>query len=319
MIRLALALLLATPAAAETLIVGNKAEDSISLIDLASGREVRRLPTASKPHEIAVSPDGARAAVVAYGGTTIDLIDIASGAQLSRIDLSPNGAPHGIVWLRDGRIVVTTEASDTLTIVDPATGRVTGAVPTGQKGSHMVVVSPDATRAYVSNLSSRSVSAIDLAKGTKLRDLVAGDEPEGIALTPDGRELWVASRGSDDVRVYDTATFAEVAKLSVGDLPIRLAISPDGRMAVTSNLNGGDLSVIDVATRKVVRTIRVSGDAAVQQVTILFDATGKRLYAAETGAARVAEIDLASGKVLRRLVAGKGSDGLGISQVNVAR
>lgn len=319
MIRLALALLLAAPAAAETLIVGNKAEDSISLIDLASGREVRRLPTASKPHEVAVSPDGKRAAVVAYGGTTIDLIDIASGKQLRRIDLSPNAAPHSIVWLRDGRIVVTTEASDTLTIVDPAAGRVTGAVPTGQKGSHMVVVSPDATRAYVSNLSSRSVSVIDLVKGAKLRDLVAGDEPEGIALTPDGRELWVASRGSDDVRVYDTTSFAEVAKLSVGDLPIRLAISPDGRTAITSNLNGGDLSVIDVRARKVVRTIPVSGDKTVLQVTILFDATGKRLYAAETGAARVAEIDLASGKVLRRLAAGRGSDGLGISQVGVAR
>ena len=59
------ALLLAAPAAAETLLVGNKGEDTLSLIALASGEELARLPTGKMPHEIAISPDGKQAAVVA--------------------------------------------------------------------------------------------------------------------------------------------------------------------------------------------------------------------------------------------------------------
>lgn len=317
-ILLILSLLAALPASAATLVVGNKAEDSISLIDLASGRERRRLPTAAQPHEVAISPDGRQAAVVAYGGTTIDIIDVAGAERLRRIELAPNRRPHGIVWLADGRLVATTEGSSTLVVVDPAAGKVLAAIPTGQAGSHMVVVTPDARTAYVSNLGARSVSVIDLVAGAKRADLKAGDEPEGLALTPDGRELWVANRGGDEVLVFDTATLQRQAAIPVGDMPIRLAISPDGRTAVTSNHLAGSLSLIDVAARRVSRTVSV-GDPGTQQVTILFDASGKRLFVAQTGPGRVAEIDLASGRVLRRLAAGRGSDGLGISPVEVKR
>ncbi|MDP8912263.1 MAG: YncE family protein, partial [Pseudomonadota bacterium] len=91
----------AVPAAATagTLLVGNKGEDTVSFVDLASGREAARVPTARMPHEIAVSPDGRQAAVVAYGGRTIDIFDLGTRARVRRIDLSPNEGPHGLVWL----------------------------------------------------------------------------------------------------------------------------------------------------------------------------------------------------------------------------
>ena len=88
-------------------------------------------------------------------------------------------------------------------------------------------------------------------------------------------------------------------------MPIRVAASPDGRWIVTSNLGGGSLTVIDARTRAVVREIAVSGEQRGGQVTILFSADGRRLYAAETGRNQVAEVDLASGRVLRRLPAGR--------------
>lgn len=311
-------LLLATPAFADTLVVGNKAEDSVSLIDLETGRERRRLETGSQPHEVAISPDGARAAVVAYGGTTIDIFDIASAKRTARIDLTPNRRPHGIAWLEDGRIIATTEGSDTVTVVDASAGRVLASIPTGQEGSHMLAVGPDARRAYVSNLGARTVSVLDLEKRAKITDLKAGEEPEGIALTPDGRQLWVANRASDNITVFDTATLKPIATIPVGDVPIRLAISPDGRTAVTSNLRDGSLTLIDVPTRKLTRTVPVSGSPEPQQVTILFHPSGERLFVAETGAARVAEVDLSNGRVLRRLPVGKGGDGLGISPIDVA-
>lgn len=72
-----------------TLLVGNKGENTLSFIDLASGRELGRAATGPMPHEIAVSPDGRRAAVVAYGGRTIDIFDVRRRARLRTVDLAP--------------------------------------------------------------------------------------------------------------------------------------------------------------------------------------------------------------------------------------
>lgn len=315
-----LGLSLAFPASAQTLVIGNKGEDSVSFVDLNSGREVRRVETEKAPHEVAISPDGARAAVVAYGGQTIDIFDVASATLVERIDIAPNLRPHGLVWLKDGRIVATAEGSDSIAVVRAAkdgAGERVRQVATGQKGSHMVAVSPDGRRAWVANMGSKSVTAIDLTTMRKIGDTPVGKEPEGLALSPDGRRLWVADRGGDRVHEFDAATMKELGSVAVGRFPIRILVSPDGRHAVTSNLESGDLSVIDTATRAVSRTIPVGRTKEFGQVTILFSDDGTRLYVAETGIDRIAEVDFASGRVLGRLPAGKQGDGIAIAPVTV--
>lgn len=312
----ALALCLATsvPAVAATLLTGNKAENSVSFIDIATGKERARLPSGPMPHEIAISPDGRTAAVVAYGAKQIDFYDVAGAKHRKTIDLGTNQRPHGIAWLKSGGLIATTEGSSTLSLIDPLTGKV-DSIATGAKGSHMVTVTRDESRAFVTNLGSKNVTAIDLVKREKISDLSAGEEPEGLSLTPDGSELWVANRAEDSVMVFDAKTLTRLATIAVGDMPIRLAVSPDGRTAVTSNNLDGTLTLIDVKSRKVTRTVKVSGEREAGQVTILFASDGKRIYVAETGRAQIAEIELATGKRLRMLPAGKGADGLGFSTV----
>ncbi|HZF43143.1 MAG TPA: cytochrome D1 domain-containing protein, partial [Sphingomonadaceae bacterium] len=317
-----LALLLTAPLGAQTLIVGNKGEDSVSFVDLATGREIAREETASMPHEVAISPDGRRAAVVAYGGQTIDLFDVATATRTERIDLGSNRRPHGLLWLKSGRLVATTEGSDTLTIVRVAqvgAGPRVTQIPIGQKGSHMVAVSADETRAYVVNMGSASVSVVDLVSGNKLRDVKVGIEPEGVAISPDGRRLWVTDRKGSAVHVFDTRNMRSLAQVPTGATPIRVAISPDGRYAVTSNYGAGTLTFIHTATLKPARTVKVSGNSGFHQVTILFSGDGRRIYVAETGIDRIAEVDVAAGKVLGRLPAGRNGDGLGISPVTTRR
>src|SRR3546814_4319426 len=135
----------------ETLLVGNKGEDTLSFIDLATGKELGRAQTGHMPHEIAISPDGKQAAVVAYGGKTIDIFDVALRAKVRTLDLGENDGPHGLVWLDDGRLVATTERSRTLTLVDTRNGDTVSAIPTGQRG-HQVAISPDKIgRVHVGN------------------------------------------------------------------------------------------------------------------------------------------------------------------------
>jgi YVTN family beta-propeller protein len=305
--------LMAKAGDAGTLLVGNKGEDTVSFIDLASGGELARVKTGRMPHEIAVSPDGERAAVVAYGGASIDIFEVDTFRLLRRIDLSPNQGPHGLVWLPDGRLVATTERSQTLTIVDTRRKDAVSAVRTDQQGTHMVAVSGDLSRAYTANIPAGTVTVIDLKAGRKLRDIAVGGRPEGIAVTPDGRTLWVGDLEGARVQAYDTKSFERVAEVKTGPVPIRVLASADGRWIVTSNLGSGSLSIIDAKTRKLAREVPVSGSEEAGQVTILFSRDGKRIYAAETGRDEVAEVDLGSGRVLRRIKAGKNGDGLAIA------
>jgi YVTN family beta-propeller protein len=309
---LAVVLVAASPAAAETLLIGNKGENTVSFVDLASGKERARVDTGAAPHEVAISPSGKEAAVVAFGGTTIDIFDIASARRLRRIDLAPNAAPHGIVWTRDDRILITAEKSKSLAIVDPRRGTV-AAIGTDQDGSHMVVVSPDRRRAYVANIGSGTVSVFDLRRAQKLGDIAIGGNPEGLALTRDGNQLWVGDNAAPRLRVIDLATERVIATLPTDPVAIRVAISPDGSTAVTSNIGAGTLSVFDVATRKPLRTIVVSGAREAIQASLLFSRDGQRIYVAETGRNTIAEVELASGRVLRRIAAGKNGDGLAIA------
>lgn len=306
------ALLMAAPVAAETLLIGNKGENTVSVVDLTSGTERARLETDSAPHEIAISPDGRQAAVVAYGGSTIYVIDVASAKRLRRIDIAPNAAPHGIVWLRSGLLAVAAEKSRSLVLVDPRRGTFR-AVPTEQAGTHMVAVSPDQRRAYVANIQAGTVGVFDLVRLRKIEDIAVGGMPEGLAVTRDGRQLWVGDNTGPRLRVVDLATRQTIATLPTDPVPIRVAISPDGQTALTSNIGSGTLSIFDVARREPVRTIRVSGEREAMQVTAAFSRDGKRVFVAETGRNVIAEVELASGRVLRRLPAGRGSDGIGLA------
>lgn len=281
---IAAAIMLTPAASAETLLVGNKGEDSVSFFDFATGAERARVATGKAPHEIAISPDGKQAAVVAYGGTTVDIFDVAKARLVKRIDLSPNAAPHGIVWLRNGRVVVAAEKSRSVVLIDPRRGRFQ-TIATDQSGTHMVAVSPDQRQAYAANVGAGTISVIDLTRGVKLRDIAVGGMPEGLAITADGRELWVGDNSAPRVRVVDLASGSTVATLPTDPVAIRVAISPDGKTAVTSNIGTGTLNVFDVAARKPLRTIAVSGSREAIQVTAAFTRDGRHVLVAETGPA----------------------------------
>lgn len=307
----------AAAAMAPTLFVAAKRGNTLSKVDLATGREVLRLPSCTNPHELATSPDGQHVALACYGGQTVDIFRTDTLEKVASIDLGANARPHGIVWHASGDLYATAEGRKSIFwLRNPlADTRELFEYATGKEGSHMLAVSPDARTAWTTDLGSRTVTRIDLRTRRAPLSVAVGEEPEGIALAPDGTTLWVSARGSDQVFALDPQTMEVRETIATGRFPLRIAIRPQGDVAVTSDLEDGGLSVIDTATAKVIRTIPVSSPAEAQarfQVTILWSDDGKRIYVAETASNTVAEIDFASGTVLRRLPGGEGGDGMAI-------
>lgn len=322
-----------------TLLVLNKSDNTVSLIDLASKQTVGTIPTGVAPHEVAVSPDGKLAVVANYGnqqqpGSTLTVIDLPSKKSLKTIELGEYRRPHGITWLRGDELTVTAEGNKALLIVDVKKGAVVAAVVTEQNVSHMVVVAQKSGRAFVANIGSGSVTAIDLKARKKLADIPTGAGAEGIDISPDQKEVWVTNRAANTVSVIDVSSLKVSATLESKDFPIRVKFAPGGRQALVSNARSGDVVVFDAVTRKEIQRVPMQlkaaeGSTSGQRlfgaqfgqspvpVGILVAPKLSHAFVANTNADIVTMIDLKTWQVAGRLTAGKEPDGLGYSPLTL--
>lgn len=322
--------LVATPTFAETLLVVRKSDDAVDFVDPGSGMRLASVTVGHAPHEISVSPDGHRAAVSNYGtrerpGTTLSILDLREPRELRRIELAPHARPHGVAWFAPDRVAVTTEGSRHLLVVDPDDGRIVTAVETGQEVSHMVAVSRDGRRAYVTSIGSGTTSAVDLAVGRKLGDIATGAGSEALALAPDGRELWVGARADGHLVIVDTERLAVTARLPLSGIPIRIAMTPDGNTVLVTCAGAGELVAFDVegrgerARRKVDVPLapgaeqrpfaRIAPGSALP-VGLLVSADGRSAYVAATMGDRVVQYDATTLAPLRDIAVGGEPDGL---------
>ncbi|NNC47846.1 MAG: hypothetical protein HKO13_05385 [Sphingomonas sp.] len=314
----------AAPAAADTLIVGNKAEHTVSFVDLKTGTEVRRVETGRAPHEIAVSPDGKTAVVVSYAeagyiGNTLHLFDVETGEKTGTIDLGEHQAPHGLKWIGDSDLViVTTERSQDVAIVDIKERAVVASLKTEMEGSHMVALSPDESRAYVANIGSGNMSVFDLPDGEKVADVAVGAQAEAVTVSPDGREVWVGSNGERKVVRFDAASLEKLGEFDVAGVPIRVEFSPSGDRVAVSHFDRAEVIIIDAASQKTVASVDLGKADLAILVTMLWSRDGSKLWVAATGSQAIAEIEASDWTIKRIFDVGVGSDGLGFSPIDTA-
>lgn len=229
-----------------TLIVANRDGGSISFYDLEAGAEIARVPIGPViPHEVDVSPDGRQLLTGEYGGNDnpgrhVVLIDIASASVVARIDLGPDSRPHTALFLPDGRrAVATMQDSDQLALLDLESGSVVRTYPTGGREGHMVRLSPDGARAYVTSRGAEgTLSVIYLDEDRPPDVIVTGPGAEGIDLTPDGSEIWVANRDDESISIVDAETLEITATLEARPHAGRIDIAPSGLAAMPNGRNG---------------------------------------------------------------------------------
>lgn len=324
------------PVDADTLLVANKGEATLSFVDLDSGDVVATVATGTGPHEVAVSPDGETAVVANYGGespgNTLTVVDVPGADVSSTIDLGEHQRPHGILFLGDGeRVVVTVEGSQAVAVVDVGAGEVERVIETGQEVSHMVAL--HGSRAYVANIGSGTMTALDLESGENLGSVETGEGAEGVAVTPDGSQVWVTNRGADTVSLVD-ADSLEVAKtLESEGFPIRAEVTSDGERILVTNARAGALTVIDTEEREVVKRVPIRieaedpedrlfgdrfGDSSVP-IGIEIAPDGERAYIAHANADRIQVLDLESWETVGTITAGREPDGMAYSTVEVAK
>ncbi|HXQ97479.1 MAG TPA: YncE family protein [Verrucomicrobiae bacterium] len=305
--------LTATPSPA--LLVLNKAESALAIVDPRTLKVVAKVPTGPIPHEVAVSSDGKLAVETNYGahqdGTSLSVIDLVTQTELHRVELGLLRGPHGVAFI-DGKAWFTAEGSKEIARYNPGTNQVDWVLEIGQNRTHMLVPSRDGRTIYTANVNSDSVSVCALEKeppGARWSQTIipVGKGPEGMDLSPDGKQLWVANSHDGTVSIVDTAAKKVMQTIDVKTkFSNRLKFTLDGKLVLITDLGSGDLLVMDAATQKEVKRLHLG--KSVEGVFIAPD--GVRAFVAETGENKVAVFDLKTLAVAATFSTGEEPDGM---------
>ena len=299
------AILHAAETPANALLVLEKAQNTLVIVDPESLQIVARVPVGNDPHEVAVSDDGRTAYISNYGGgaggyNTIAVVDLAAQKALTPIDLGALRAPHGLTFA-GGKLYFTAEGSKVVGRYDPSTQKIDWVMGTGQNRTHMVLVSKDLKTVFTSNVSSATISVISqTAPGQGGPGRGPGPPPGGRGPGPGGPPpagRGPGGRGAPDWNITD---------IPVGRGSEGFDLTPDGKELWVANAQDATISIIDVAEKRVVETIPSTAAANRLKIT----PNGKYVFVSDMNGTNLLVINAATRKEYSRIVLPASSEGL---------
>ena len=281
-------LLLLAPMAAKAAGVAfviDSAAAAISVVDMATLQEVRRIPVLREPHHLVPSPDGKSLLVGDTAGNEMLFLDPVTGAIQKRM---PVADPYQLGFSPDAKfLTIAGLARNQIDVYDAATMKMAKRFPVKSTPSH-IAYSPDSSTVFVTLQDSDRLVAIDLRKMEVKWNEPVGKTPAG-ALWLNGKVL-VADMGTDYVAQVDPANGKVLAKIVTGKGAHNLFLSPDRKTLWVNNRAGGTTAAVDPTTLKVLRTYAIPGGPD----DIDFAPDGK-LWIARRWAEKVAVLDPATG------------------------
>jgi DNA-binding beta-propeller fold protein YncE len=289
----------AARAAGGLALIVNSAGASLSVVDMASRQELRRIPVLREPHHVALSPDGRELLVGDTVANEILFFDPRSFELLRRV---PVADPYQLGFSPDGRLLVVNGlARNQVDVYEAATMMLLHRFPAASMPSHLAYT-PDASMVFVSLQGTGKLAAFDLRRMTPVWTADVGKAPAGVMFQ--NGEVLVAIMGSDDVAVVDPVDGRVVRRIRTGRGAHQLFRSPDGRLIYVNNRVDGTTVALDATTLDPVRTYKVPGGPD----DIAFAPDG-RLWITERFAQKVAVLDPASG-AMETIEVGRSPHGL---------
>jgi YVTN family beta-propeller protein len=228
--------------------VTNRTSGTVSVIRTSDNTVVGSVKVGTHPEEMALDNTGTKLYVTNYGSSNVSVVDVSAQTPRLITNIAVGAYPRDIAFAmvnNQPRLYVTRYSSSSVAVIDANTNKQidvnpsTSTVDSIKVGANpqQITVSPDGTRAYVTNYGSSSVSVINLATNTLDGTAISvGSKPAGMALSADGSLLYVAN-GNDTVSVINTKTRALVSTLQIDTAPETnyhtIAVRSDGSLVVT--------------------------------------------------------------------------------------
>ncbi len=205
-------------------------DSRLTVFDRVTGRLVRDISVGESPAHVMTRVDTDQVHVTVNGEKREDsVIELAPGAESveRRVDIG-RGHPHAHWMSHDGKTMVTPNAfTEDSSIYDFQLDLLTRIVPVE---AHPIATGmmPDASKYYVANFLSNSITVVETATGRVLEtiNLIANYDPISGEITG-----------------------------PVGGLPIQTPVSPNGKYMVTANTLTGTITIADTKSEKLVKML----------------------------------------------------------------
>ena len=199
----------------KTIYVSNEDASGVSFIDVAAGELTKTIKTGEEPEGVKVDLDGKRVFSTNEEDGTVSVIDTASAKLLKTFKVGHR--PRNIVFLPDRPTRLRERGErrrDRPFRPAPLQTNSTNRAGTpGEIKPMFLLLSPDASKLYVSTGRGHKVFVVDTATNAPSGSFEVGQRPWGLAFSPDAKLLFTANGPSNDVSVVDLATQTVTKKI----------------------------------------------------------------------------------------------------------
>jgi YVTN family beta-propeller protein len=293
---------IASAASANTAVVLNSDDDTISVVDGGSYKETSRVHIGRGPHHLILTPDAQALIVAMSGSNELVFIDRITGTEKQRVAVSD---PYQIGFSPNAKWFVSASLRlDRIDIYDATNFELAHRLPAATMPSHMAF-SSDNTTVYVTLQGTKSAMAIDLASGNVLWTAAVGLEPAGVVVRPTGT-LLVAIMGADYIVEIDPQDGNVLRRIHTGNGAHNFLAAPDGKTLYVSNRVAGTISILDAETLAVTGTLPAPGGPD----DMALSPDGGELWATGRWHAWIDVIELATGTLKTTIPVGRSPHGI---------
>jgi len=231
---------------------------TISMIDIAAAREVRRIDVSPlrRPHGLWFT--GGKLYFSAEADKKIARYDPATDKIDWQFETGQN-ATHMVILSKDAKTILTSNiASGTVSVIQSgADGNWVQTVVTVGRGPEGIDIAPDGKTVWSAHSQDGGVSVIDLASKKVVHTIDVGTKRSNrIKLTADGKFALISDLDAGELVVLDTATRTVARRVALGKMPEGILIPPGGGIAYVAVNGDNYIAAIDLKTWAVTKKIQ---------------------------------------------------------------
>lgn len=313
-----------SPKKQQKVYITNSAGNDVTIVDLATRKEIKTLEVGPHPHGIATPESGAFLLVTIEGGKTGELvwIDPVKDEVTRRMTIGP--APNQLAVTPDGKFAYVPVNNGTWEVIDVKEAKIVERIKTGGR-PHNTLCSADGKYMYLAPMgNTKEVTIVEVAGHKIVGTIPFGDSVRPIALSKDGKRFFA------NVDNFIGFEMADIAKRKVTARAEAKLTDEQKKVASRSHgicLRPGDaeLWTCDVEHHEV-QIFDVSGDAPKQMTKIdmggrvywlTFSPDGKLALVSVRSKGKIAVVDAEKRAILGFLPAGMEPKRLIVVDVNV--
>jgi YVTN family beta-propeller protein len=265
------------------LIVATRENESISVIDTATGEVLQQINVGKNPEFVRVYGNFAfiSSEPSAVGGpppkpgskaaeqkddddddddelpARIAIVDLEKGEKIREIIGGPE--TEGIEFSADGKeLIITNEADNTVTVHNIASGELIKTIHTHEYGDRPrgIKISPDG-QTFVATLEYGNKFMVLDKEYNVVRTVDTGEVPYGIAFDATGKYIYVAANKEKALQVFDATTYEKIKDIPTGDRCWHFSFTPDDKQLLLACGKSDAIFVIDVEKQEVTKQIEV--------------------------------------------------------------